>query len=271
MVSPTFYHSHYVHYSTITRSQTTPKFLSGDWTVPIKPGPLIYYIHCFCTNSTLTTQASTFTPCSTHLLHPLWCDVISALRSINKLTVLPGHPLISLSPHVELNTPGMTINHKPHATNTPASACHHTPNGSGSCQFSHHPITHTYRGADKSLARPGSKQANVSVTTMWISFSALPCREKKLDDSSRLDVVEMAHVPDVLPSLFPFLVGLKTYHHPGIYVLPCSYSFWTDRPLTLILLTWRIRWAPNNASKWQMGFNSAFKGLRRATILQHIK
>jgi len=32
-------------------------------------------------------------------------------------------------------------------------------------------------------------------------------------------------------------------------------------PLTLTLLTWRIWWAPNNASKWQMGFNSAFKGL----------
>jgi len=31
--------------------------------------------------------------------------------------------------------------------------------------------------------------------------------------------------------------------------------------LTLILLTWRIWLAPNNASKWQMGFNSAFKGL----------
>jgi len=31
--------------------------------------------------------------------------------------------------------------------------------------------------------------------------------------------------------------------------------------LTLILPTWRIWWAPNNASKWQMGFNSAFKGL----------
>ena len=30
--------------------------------------------------------------------------------------------------------------------------------------------------------------------------------------------------------------------------------------LTLILLTWRIWWAPNNASKWQVGFNSAFKG-----------
>ena len=31
--------------------------------------------------------------------------------------------------------------------------------------------------------------------------------------------------------------------------------------LTLILLTWRIWWAPNNASKWQMRFNLAFKGL----------
>ena len=31
--------------------------------------------------------------------------------------------------------------------------------------------------------------------------------------------------------------------------------------LTLILLTWRIWWAPNNASKWQMGFNSEFKRL----------
>jgi len=30
--------------------------------------------------------------------------------------------------------------------------------------------------------------------------------------------------------------------------------------LTLILLTWRIWWALNNASSWQMGFNSAFKG-----------
>ena len=32
--------------------------------------------------------------------------------------------------------------------------------------------------------------------------------------------------------------------------------------LTLILLTWRKWWAPNNASKQQMGFSSAFKGLR---------
>ena len=38
---------------------------------------------------------------------------------------------------------------------------------------------------------------------------------------------------------------------------------WTlNNTLTLILLTWRIWWAPINASRWQMGFNSTFKGLR---------
>jgi len=37
-------------------------------------------------------------------------------------------------------------------------------------------------------------------------------------------------------------------------------------PLTLILLRWRIWWAPNNASRWQMGFNSAFKGLMHSNV-----
>jgi len=39
------------------------------------------------------------------------------------------------------------------------------------------------------------------------------------------------------------------------------YNIFPHYLLTPILLTWRIRWAPNNASKWQIGFNSAFKGL----------
>ena len=34
--------------------------------------------------------------------------------------------------------------------------------------------------------------------------------------------------------------------------------------LTLILLTWKIWWAPNNASRLQMGFNLAFKGLTQS-------
>ena len=36
--------------------------------------------------------------------------------------------------------------------------------------------------------------------------------------------------------------------------------------LTLILLTWRIWWAPNNASRWQIGFNWAFKGLINSSL-----
>ena len=39
------------------------------------------------------------------------------------------------------------------------------------------------------------------------------------------------------------------------------------RRLTLILLTWTIWRAPTNASKWRMGFNSAFKGLNPSTSL----
>ena len=43
--------------------------------------------------------------------------------------------------------------------------------------------------------------------------------------------------------------------------------------LTLILLTWRIWWAPNNSSKWQMGFTSnlAFKGLMTHIMLHSVR
>ena len=64
-----------------------------------------------------------------------------------------------------------------------------------------------YRVADKSLARPGRKQTNVSIRKASISFGALPCRGGGLDDSSRLDAVEIARVPDMLPSLFPSWSG----------------------------------------------------------------
>jgi hypothetical protein len=45
-----------------------------------------------------------------------------------------------------------------------------------------------------------------------------------------------------------------------IYIHDISSLRFND--LTLILLTWRKWWTPNNASKWQRGFNSAFKGLK---------
>jgi hypothetical protein len=49
---------------------------------------------------------------------------------------------------------------------------------------------------------------------------------------------------------------------------PSHYKHQAMASLTLILLMWRIWWA-NNASKWQMGFNSAFKGLK-VIVLQNI-
>ena len=39
----------------------------------------------------------------------------------------------------------------------------------------------------------------------------------------------------------------------------------TERNLTLNLLTTTIVAPPSNANKWQMGFNSAFKGLNEVT------
>jgi hypothetical protein len=46
----------------------------------------------------------------------------------------------------------------------------------------------------------------------------LALQEKKLDDSSRLDVVEIARVPEHASELVSFLVGLRTYQHPVLIV-----------------------------------------------------
>ena len=44
------------------------------------------------------------------------------------------------------------------------------------------------------VAYDGACSPNVSIRMAWISFGTLPCRKKILDDSSRLDVVEITHV-----------------------------------------------------------------------------
>jgi len=64
-------------------------------------------------------------------------------------------------------------------------------------------MSSVYRDADKSVARPGKKQANFFFH-IGVNFLRAPCLagKKKLDDSSRLDVVETARVPDMLPSFF---------------------------------------------------------------------
>ena len=42
--------------------------------------------------------------------------------------------------------------------------------------------------------------------------------------------------------------------------------FGFSHSLTLTPLTWRIWWAPNNTSRWQMGFKLAFKGLKTLKV-----
>jgi len=64
------------------------------------------------------------------------------------------------------------------------------------------------QGADKSLALPRRKlsQCFCQNGVNFLLRLALQ-RKKKLDDSSRLDVVEIARVPNMLLSLFPFWSG----------------------------------------------------------------
>ena len=51
----------------------------------------------------------------------------------------------------------------------------------------------------------------------WREFpSTLFLLGKKPDDRSRLDFVEIARVPDMLPSLLPSWSGLRTNQHPYI-------------------------------------------------------
>jgi len=59
----------------------------------------------------------------------------------------------------------------------------------------------------------------------WCEFPSAPClaRKKKLDDSSRLDVVEVARVPDML------LGSFTSWSGQGLISTPvCSFQVWTS-------------------------------------------
>ena len=71
-----------------------------------------------------------------------------------------------------------------------------------------------YRGADKSLARPGRKQSNVSVRVAWISFGALPSRKTTWWQLASRCCWKRAR-PWHASELVSVLVGLRTYQHPG--------------------------------------------------------
>jgi hypothetical protein len=66
------------------------------------------------------------------------------------------------------------------------------------------------------------------------------------------------YVPAVL-QLNDVTSGTTLLHHS-------SYTLCTV--LTLIPLTWKIWWAPNNVNRWQMRFNLALKGLKKHSRLK---
>jgi hypothetical protein len=75
--------------------------------------------------------------------------------------------------------------------------------------------------------------------------------------STRADGRTQTH--DASHRSFPQSFCQRAYrHHHNTKLTSHKQGIWMS--LTLILLKWRIWWA-NNASKWQMGFNSAFKEL----------
>ena len=67
----------------------------------------------------------------------------------------------------------------------------------------------------------------------------------------------------------PYILYICHIYMYVIYIYDISSLRVND--LTLILLTWRKWWAPNNASKWQMGFNSGFKGLTKTLFLAFVQ
>ena len=64
-------------------------------------------------------------------------------------------------------------------------------------------------------------------------------------------------------SLLPYSQRPATYFFPTLMQSRYSYPIC----LTLTLLTWRIWWSRNNASRWQMSFNSAFNVFRFSEFL----
>jgi len=74
-----------------------------------------------------------------------------------------------------------------------------------------------YWGAVKSLARPGRKQTNVSVRMAWISFGALPCRERNLVTARVWILLKLRASLTCFRACFLPGPSLRTYQHPGTY------------------------------------------------------
>jgi hypothetical protein len=62
--------------------------------------------------------------------------------------------------------------------------------------------------------------------------------------------------------------GMNLHPHDQFVTVKIPQNNTFEGGLNHYLLTWRIWWAPNNASRGQMGFSSAFKGLNQTQYVR---
>ena len=98
-------------------------------------------------------------------------------------------------------------------------------------------------GADKCLARPGRKQANVSVRMEWISFGDLPCREKKILVTSRVSMllksvtvlntvgicntvvsIKILYYNNIISYHITYIIFIKLYYIISYYIILYYYT-----------------------------------------------
>jgi len=103
-------------------------------------------------------------------------------------------------------------------------------------------------------------------------INSIPSNSLPLDwISPHKTCVLVVCLPTVFPKLlsspdnYPYYSQLSWNTLHWVYLNSISYLSisWFICTLTLILLTWRIWWALNNASRWQMRLNWAFKWLKK--------
>jgi len=131
------------------------------------------------------------------------CELQSSIRAICPSYLIILYFLTPLTLAAEYNHTAVHCNFHLSEGCTPYSI--HTQSYSVVCCLPRWQFDLNYRGADKSLLRPGSKQSNVSFRMACISFGALLCRKINLTLVRVSMLLKSRFHADMLPRLFPSL------------------------------------------------------------------
>jgi len=107
---------------------------------------------------------------------------------------------------------------------------------------------------------PGKDPVPILQEAGWAPGPVSTGGKYRLHWDSILDCPARSH------SLYPLSYSAHISHYTWVVQRQLNNQTTSTQHLTLYLQTWRILWAPNNASKGQMGFNLAFKGLKSCSL-----